>query len=88
VNPLLGLLCSIGIEFDSVVKHLTVTGDGFERNAIADAGVNGGRRIWKAQEATNSLGFGEWQRVKAESAFALKSQGRTPFSEKRDQLSQ
>jgi hypothetical protein len=58
-DPLPGLLRTEGIELDTVAKHLSTVGDNLERHAIANTGVNGGRRgIWKAKESTNSLGFG------------------------------
>jgi hypothetical protein len=81
-DPLPGLLRTEGIELDTVAKHLSTVGDNLERHAIANTGVNGGRRgIWKAKESANPLGFGQWQRVEAEPTFALKAHTKAPFSE-------
>jgi hypothetical protein len=76
------LLSAVGIKLNAVAKHLGSTCNSLERHAIANAGVDCGRRsIWKAEESANRLGFGQWQRVEAESTFALKAQGWAPFSE-------
>jgi hypothetical protein len=75
-NPLLGLLSAEGIELNAGAKDRSVVGDSLERHAIANAGVDRGRRgIWKTKESTNSLGFRQWQRVETETTLALKAQG-------------
>jgi hypothetical protein len=81
-NPQPGLLGPVGIQLNAVAKHLSTVGDNLERHAIANTWVDCRRlRIWKAEESANTLGFGHWQRVKAEATFALKTQMRAPFSE-------
>ena len=77
-----GLLGPVGIELNAIAKQLDPAGDNFERHAIANAGVDGGRwSIWKLEKSANPLGFGQWQGVEAKAAFALESQGWAPFSE-------
>jgi hypothetical protein len=84
-NPLPGLLGPVRIKLDTVAKHLSTAGDGFERDAIANTGVNGGRwSPWKPEEPSNSLGVGQWQRVEGESTFALETQGWAPLFEESD----
>ena len=39
-NPLTGLLGAVGVEFDTVAKHVGGTGDRLEGHAIADAGID------------------------------------------------
>jgi hypothetical protein len=77
------LLGSVGVKLDTVAQHLSTAGDYFECHGIANTRVNGrGRSPWELEESTDSLGFGQWQRIEAETTFALKAQGWAPFSEK------
>jgi hypothetical protein len=81
------LLGPVGIKLNAVAKHLSTTGDSLECHAIANAGVDYGRwSIWKLKEQANSLGFEQWQRVEAESAFALETHEWPPFSEAPDEV--
>jgi hypothetical protein len=75
-NPMRGLLGSVGIKLDAVPNKLSTAGENFERHAIANAGVDSGGRIaWELEEPPDQKGFGQWQRVEAESTFALEAQG-------------
>jgi hypothetical protein len=74
-NPLSGLLGPIGIQLNTVAQRISTAGDNLERHAIASTRVNRGRRsAWELQKLANSLGFGEWKRVEAETTFALEAQ--------------
>jgi len=78
-NPLPGLVGTVGIKLNAVAKHVGTAGDRLERHAIADARVDRRRRVWKQQESANPLGFGQWQRVEAESTLSLEAQMKPPF---------
>jgi hypothetical protein len=70
------LLSAIGIKLNTVAKHLSTVGDCLERHAIANTGIKCRRRlVWEQEKPANPLGFGQGQRVEAESTFALKAQG-------------
>jgi len=81
-NPLPGLLGPVCIKLNAIAKHLSTAGDGSKRDAIANTGVNCGRGSSnrKLEEAPNSLGFGQWQRVEAKTTFALEAHWWAPFS--------
>jgi hypothetical protein len=58
-NALLGLLGAVGVELDTVAKHLGAAGDNLERHAIADAGVYRRRGlIGKQEKPPNPAGLG------------------------------
>ena len=81
-NPLFGLLSAIGIKLNAVANDLSTAGDNVERQAIANTRINrGGRSVWERDKPANTLGFGQWKRVEAESTFALKTQVWAPFLE-------
>jgi hypothetical protein len=76
------LFGAIGIKLNTVAKDLSTARDDFERDAIANTRVDCGRRsAWELEESANPLGFRQWQRVEAETTFALEAQGWAPFSE-------
>ena len=81
-NPPPGLLGMVGIKLNTVANRLGAAGDRLEGHAVADTGVNSRRQLFREQqESTNPLGFGQGKWVETESTFALKAQGRPPFSE-------
>jgi hypothetical protein len=75
-NLLPGLLSAEGIKLNTVAKNLSTICDNLERHAITNTRVDRGRRrARELEEPPNSLGFGQWQRVEAETTFALEAQG-------------
>jgi hypothetical protein len=76
------LVGTVGVQLDTVAKHLSAAGDNLECRAIANTRVERRRRsAWELQEAANPLRFGKWQRVESETAFALEAQCGPPFFE-------
>jgi len=79
-NLLPSLLGPIGIKLNAKAKHVATVGDRLEGNAIANAGIKcRGGLVREQYESADPLGFGQRQRVEAESGFALKAQGGASF---------
>jgi hypothetical protein len=79
VNPLPGLIGTVGIKLDAIAKHLSTVGDNLECHAIADTGIKCRRGlVWEQEKPANPQCLGQWQRVETKPTLADKAQKEPP----------